>query len=188
MTRPSEPADRADLTWHELLFPAGLDQPPVLNFLRVLATRTRHGLFGRTDPLVIETIGSARGLRWSLGTSRRETAWTLPQLRSQVPGVRLERLDQRLMPPVELAIELRLNTAGRSLRTDAGEAVASALLTVLRDVHGDELAALTWLIGPWLPRPVVKPQPGQPGGLLARLVQPPRLDREDLAALKAKIR
>ena len=75
----------------------------------------------------------------------------LQQLRSQLPGVRLDRLDERLVPPMALAIELRLTSANRSLRTDTGEVAAATLLSVLRDVHGDELAALSWLIGPVTP-------------------------------------
>ena len=149
-------ASPSGMTWHELFFPANLDAELVINFVRVLVTRQRRAMLAGPDLLVVETVGTSRGLRWGLGASERETAWLLPHLRGQVPGLRLERRDERFLPAMDFAVELRLSNPGRSLRTDTVEVTSRALLTALADVHGDEVAVLSWLIGPSLRRPVIK--------------------------------
>ena len=144
------------LTWHELTFPNDFTHDDVVRFVRTLAMRPRHGLLQQAEPVVCEVVSTRRELRWTLGTSTRETATLLPQLRVHLPKVRLEQREARNLPAIERAVELRLNTHRRELRVDTSDALTASLLVALNDVHGDEVLVLSWLIGPWLPRPVVK--------------------------------
>ncbi len=140
------------LSWHELQFPNALTSDLVLGFTRMLAMRPRHGFLQQAEPLVCEVLSTPAGIRWSIGFSKRETTSLLPQLRGALPGLRVEPLEDRPLPAVERAVELRLSTNRRPLRTDTSDQLARTLLTALHQVHREEVLVLSWLVGPWLPR------------------------------------
>ncbi|MCA1701745.1 MAG: type IV secretory system conjugative DNA transfer family protein [Actinobacteria bacterium] len=121
------------------------------------------------------------------GLAQRERPTTVGQLRAHLPGVRLSEIEEPQRPLVTHGIELRLNTARRSLRSDISETVTASLLTAMTGLRTDEALVLQWLVGPWLPRPVVKRTGTMREGVgPERLVPSLPLDNEDAAALKAK--
>lgn len=170
------------LTWCELAFPTGFGVEQAIAFTRLLAMRPLHGLFRQPDPVVCEVVGTPEGLRWRLGMTGREAATLLPQLRTQLPGVHVDLVEARGLPPVSWAVELRLERGERPLRTDIPDAVTAALLTAVAGAQDDETVVMSWLVGPWLARPVVKPNMVVPGRFGLDTV----LDADDAAALRTK--
>jgi hypothetical protein len=173
-------------TWHQLQFPRDFATDGVLGFARSLAIRPRHGLLQISDPVILEAHGTAHSLQWRLGMSVRETPFVLAQLRTHVPGVRVAPFEPIDDPPVR-ATELRLSSARRPVRSDTEMHIAASLLTALRHARGDEWIRLQLVIGPWLPRPLVKRNgiwQGAFGFERLRLRQP--LDADDARALLQK--
>lgn len=166
------------LTWRELTWPTGFDADQAMVFTRLLAMRPLHGMFRQPDPVVCEIVATAAGLGWRLGLSGREAALLLPQLRAQLASVGVEPAE-RALPPLDWAIELRLDSATRPLRTDVAEPVAAALLTALSGVHRGEALVLSWVIGPWLARPAVAH--GDTIGVYG-----PPLSHDEAAAMRTK--
>ena len=177
------------LRWHRLHFPSTLDGDDVLGFVRTLAMRPRHGLLQQARPLVFEVVGTPDSIGWRLGIDPTESAAVLAQLRSQLPGVRTDPLDERRLPPVASGVELKLNTARRSLKSDLDAGVSAAVLTALHQLQRHEALVLQWLIGPWLPRPLIKRKGITALGLgYERQVLKLALDPDDSTALKDKLR
>lgn len=177
-----------DVVFFELHFPHDLTHESVLPFVRTLAARQRRGIFSGGDPIVFETLSEGRSLRWFLGVTRRESGSLLAQLRTQLPGARVTERSSR--PAIELsrAVELRLNTTRRPLRFDTAEGSASALLSALHHVNPAEALLLQWVIGPWLPRPVVKRVgPMKPGLGIEQLVLALSMDTEDASTYRKKL-
>jgi len=168
------------LTWRALQFPTGLELEQALAFTRLMGMRTLHGMFRQPDPIVCEVAATPGALRWRLGMTGREAGTLLPQLRTQLPGLAAEPVDDRALPTTDWAIELRLDSKVRTLRTDIAEPLAAALLTAISGVYGDEALVLSWVIGPRLARPAV-----QRGDRL-RTFGPP-LESEEATALRAKL-
>jgi hypothetical protein len=168
------------LTWYDLQFPAGFDHDQATGFTRLLAIRPRRGLFGQVAPIVCEVVGVPGGLRWRVGMTDRDAELLLPQLRTRLSSVAVRPVDDRGVPPLDWAVELRLDNRTRPLRTDIAEAVAAALLTAIGDVDDGEAVVLSWVVGSLLARPAV--QRGEQLGLLAD-----PLESEEATALRAKL-
>ena len=141
--------------WYRLTFPQDVTADAVLRFARALTVRRRRGLLGTADSVAIELVATKGALTWRLGVQQREEVQVLGALRHALPALRLEPLPVRQLNAVA-AWELRTNTARRPMSVAAPEQVAVALLVSLEDVAHDEEVVLSWLIGPWLPRPAVR--------------------------------
>jgi Type IV secretion-system coupling protein DNA-binding domain len=72
---------------------------------------------------------------------------TADQLRAVIPGLAVEDAGER--PPVSTnhAVELRLSTKHRPLRTDDLASVSRAVLTALAQVHQGEQLSIQWVLG-----------------------------------------
>jgi hypothetical protein len=167
------------LAWLALTFPAELTPDTVLAFTRLLTIRPLHGMWRQADPVVCEVVATGRAVRWQIGMTPREAAAVMPQLRGQLPDVAAEPTE-RLLPPIDAALELRLSSHTRPLRTDVPEAVAAAVLTALTSAGRDEALVLQWVIGPWLARPAVAR--GDRASLLG-----PELAPDEITAIRAKL-
>jgi hypothetical protein len=177
-------------SWWELSFPKDLDPKSVVSLMRTLAMRPRTGFFRRSDPVVFELVVCSEGVVWRIGTSEKLADWLVGQLRSTVPEVGARSTDfDRTNPDDALAIEVRVRSPRRPLRTDIPHTAASALLSSLNDLTKSETVTLSWLVGPWLPRHVPKPSNAAESGWysdLADLVVEEQLDFRDARALDRK--
>lgn len=177
-----------DLLFFELHFPRDLTHEGALPFVRTLAARQRRGLLATGDPIVFEAHAQGGSLRWFLGITRRESGSLLAQLRTSLPGVRARERTTRPVVALSRGVEVRLNTTRRPLRFDEAETSAAALLTALHRVKPGEVLLLQWIIGPWLPRPVVKRiGPMKPGLGIERLVLALSMDTEDASTYRKKL-
>ncbi len=175
----------ADLIWHELRWPRELSPEQVTQAVRLLAS-----VGGR--PVVLEAVGSTGGVehRLALPASRSESV--VEQLRAALPGLSVEALSIR--PPIKArhAVELRLTTSRRELRTDDMAAVSQALLTALAQLHRNENLSLQWVLGRALapaavPNQVTGGRESWAGALLlAPFSAPPTADAELRNAWRAK--
>jgi hypothetical protein len=86
------------------------------------------------------------------------------QLRTALPGLAVEEVPTRRPSKTTRAVELRLTTKRRALRTDEVASVSSALLTALSDLNPGEVLTLQWVLGrQLLPRAVPNRLEAVPG-------------------------
>ena len=69
------------------------------------------------------------------------------QLRAALPGLSVEALPERPALTATRAVELRLSTRRRPVRSDDLTAVSRAVLTALAHLHKGEHLALQWVLG-----------------------------------------
>lgn len=173
--------------WYALTFPADLSPDAVTQFMRSLAARGRKGWIGGGRSILFETEHTGRDWQWRLGVRTDEAAAVLRLLRSHLPQVAYEAVDNP-RSLVSRGVELRLRSALRSVRVDQSEAAASTVLNTMSGIGKDETVLLQWVVGPWLPRspvpnPSDRPQPGMPWELFQPGVA---LDAEATQALRRK--
>jgi hypothetical protein len=175
----AEPAHGRGLVWSALSFSARFDLDQAAAFTRLLDTRPVYGWLRQADPVVCELTATPAGLAWRLGMTPREAPVLIPQIHAQVPGVTVETA-ARGLPALGGALELRVESHLRTLRTDTAEAVAAGVLTAMTGRAPGEAVVLSWVIGPPLARPAVSA--GDTAGWLG-----PELDTDDATALRAKL-
>lgn len=129
----------AGRTTYRVELPSELSLDMVTAFARSLTTlRPPAGsLLGR-DSVVFEVV--RRGgttLQW-LRLPQRRAAQVLAQLRSLIPGVRAEHLNQPATLEPTWVRELRLPAIGTPLRTDQAESFASSLLHAVATTTPEE--------------------------------------------------
>jgi len=170
--------------WYQLTFPDEVTAEAVLLFTRSLTVRKRSGLLGTADTVALELLATKQAITWRLGLMQREEPQVLGALRHALPAIRLKPLSVRQISATA-AWELRTSTHLRPLAVTAPEQVAAALLVSLQDLVTGEEVVLSWLVGPWLPRPPVRPvQKSRDAGLLD--VGDLSLDSEQTRALRDK--
>jgi hypothetical protein len=176
----------AALTWYGLRWPREVEAEQLTQVFRLLATAAG-------SPLVIEAVGSPGGVehRLALPTGRAEA--TVDQLRASLPGLAVEAVGTRPALTATRAVELRLSTQRRPLRTDDMNGVSRAMLTALAQVRRGERLCVQWVLGRSL-APMAVPNHldglGHESWLGALLVAPfgtpPVADVELRNALRAK--
>jgi hypothetical protein len=173
------------LTWYGLRWPREVTPEQVEQVFRLLATVAG-------TPLVIEAVGQYGSVTHRLGLASGQTS-VVNQLRAAIPGLVVEVSPQRAVPTMSRAVELRLSTRRRSLRTDDPVNVNRALLTALAHVGRDEALGLQWVLGrPLIPTAVPQhldtlSRESWLGALLAAPFGGPRpVDAELRQALRAK--
>ena len=145
----------SELMWCQLGMPNDLQGDAMLDFLRSLAMRPRRGLLLGRSPVIFEVRANREGVTHWLGAAESASRSVLAQLHVHVSNVRVSNNAARGTQPLRVW-ELRLTSHRRPLRTDASGQISSALLASLNGHRPDEVIVLQWIIGPWLPRPVVK--------------------------------
>jgi len=146
------------MRWFTLAFPSETSAEAVLQFTRSLSMRRRYGLLGSADAVVAELIVTKAIVSWRLGFADREEAQIVGPLRAAFPALRLTALEGRSLQ-VDAAWELRTNTGRRPLSASDPEQLVVGLLASLQDLRDKEQVILSWLIGPWLHRSVVRVTP-----------------------------
>ncbi len=128
------------LNWYRLSWPREVDAEQVVQLCRLLAT-----IAG--TPVVIEIVGSVDGVehRLALPSGRAETV--VEQLRATIAGLGVENVSERPAVAALRAVELRLSSQRRTLRTDDPAGTGRALLTALAHVRRGEHLTLQWVLG-----------------------------------------
>jgi hypothetical protein len=128
------------LTWYRLRWPREVEAEQLTQAFRLLATTAG-------SPVVIEAVGSPGMVehRLALLVSRGESV--ADQLRAAIPGLALEALDTRPELAATRAVELRLSTKRRPLRSDDLAGVSRAMLTALAQVRRGERLSVQWVLG-----------------------------------------
>jgi hypothetical protein len=138
----------AELAWYRLKWPREVAAEQVVQVCRLLATTGGQ-------PMVLE-IGSRPGLvEHRLALPQGGASNTLDQLRATIPGLAIESLPERPVVAATHAVELRLTTSRRPLKTDDIGSAASAMLTALAHLHRGERLTLQWILARRLPAAVV---------------------------------
>jgi Type IV secretion-system coupling protein DNA-binding domain len=172
--------------WFRLRWPREVAPEQATQIFRLLATAG-----GR--PVIVEAIGSPGAVEHRLALPSGQAEGMVDQLRSALPGLSVEALPERAALAVTRAVELRLSTRRRPVRTDDLAAVSRAVLTALAHLHDGECLALQWTLGRTL-APVAVPIHveglGHESWLGALLLAPfgtsPPLDAEVRNALRSK--
>lgn len=132
------------LTWYRLRWPREVEPEQVTQVFHLLATTAG-------SPVVVEAVGSTAGVEHRLAVPAGQADVIADQLRATIPGLAVEDAGERPPMLASRAVELRLSTKHRPLRTDDRAEVSRAMLTALAHVRGDELLGVQWLLG----RPLV---------------------------------
>jgi Type IV secretion-system coupling protein DNA-binding domain len=172
--------------WFRLRWPREVAPEQATQIFRLLATAG-----GR--PVIVEAIGSPGVVEHRLALPSGQAEGMVDQLRAALPGLSVEALPERAALAVTRAVELRLSTRRRPVRTDDLAAVNRAVLTALAHLHNGECLALQWTLGRPL-APVAVPSHveglGHESWLGALLLAPfgtsPPLDAEVRNALRSK--
>ncbi|MGA8352882.1 MAG: hypothetical protein WB698_01785 [Solirubrobacteraceae bacterium] len=144
-------------------------------------------------PIIVEAIGSPGAVEHRLALPSGQAESMVDQLRAALPGLSVEALPERPALTATRAVELRLSTRRRPVRSDDLTAVSRAVLTALAHLHKGEHLALQWVLGRSLGPAVV---PNRVEGLaheswlgallLAPFTSPPPMDAEARGALRNK--
>ena len=134
---------RVPLVWHTLRWPRDVVAEDVVALMRLLVTAAG-------SPLILEATGTPGSVthRFAVPDGRQENI--AHQLRSAMPGIRVDALASRPPVQVDRAIELRISTNHRPLRTEQAATVIRSLLAALSDLKSGETLSLLWVLGPTL--------------------------------------
>jgi len=144
------------LSWFELTFTAGLTPDQAIGFVRSLASRGRAGWISPVAPLVFELRADKHGVRWLVGLFERESQDLAGRLEFWLPGLAVTPLPATGL--VEgLAIEVRLRSQRRPLRSELGPDIAREVLAGVGRLRGEEAIVVQWIVGGWMPRSPVAP-------------------------------
>ena len=134
---------RVRLVWHTLGWPRDVSPDDVAEVMRLLATAAG-------SPLILEATGQSDSVthRFAVPEGRHENI--AHQLRAALPGNRVEAMQSRPTVEVDRAIELRLSTRHRPLRTEQTATLSRTVLAALCDLKAGETLSLLWVLGPTL--------------------------------------
>jgi hypothetical protein len=132
---------RVPLSWSTLQWPREVTPEQLLGVFRLIAT-----IGG--SPMILEAVGQPGAVTHRLAVASGRAGNMANQLTGALPGLRVEELSARPTPITDRAIELRLSTRRRTLRTDEIASVSRAVLTALSDLKAGEMLSLIWVLGP----------------------------------------
>jgi len=142
-------------------------------------------------PVVIETVSSSAGVEHRLALPATRAESVVAQLRACIPGLAVEEVGTRPAIAATRAVELRLSTKRRPLRTDDLAGISRAMMAALAQVRRGEQLSLQWV----LTRPVLSmavpnhlavPESWLGALVLAPFRPPPSVDPEVRNAVRAK--
>ena len=127
------------LVWYQLCWPREVAADQLTQATRTLATTAG-------SPVVIEAVASLGHVDHHLAIPQGREG-VANQLWAAIPGLATETLNKRPEAGVNRAVELRLSTRNRPLRSDDLAGVSRALLTSLAHVGENERLVLQWILG-----------------------------------------
>ncbi|HEY4813010.1 MAG TPA: hypothetical protein VIH71_18330, partial [Solirubrobacteraceae bacterium] len=110
------------LPWHRLRWPREVTPEQIGQAFHVLATVAGW-------PVVVESVGRGGRVEHRLAVPVARAAGVIEQLQAAIPGLAVEAAKSR--PPLDIthALELRLSTRRRPLRTDDLAGVSRTIVT-----------------------------------------------------------
>jgi hypothetical protein len=129
-----------ELTWYQLRWPREVEPDQLTQVCRLLAT-------AGGCPVVIEAVGAPGRVEHRLALPASRAEGMVEQLRAAIPGLSTEAVGTRPALALTRAVELRLSTRRRALRTDDLAGVSRAVLIALAQVHRGERLTLQWVLG-----------------------------------------
>jgi RecA/RadA recombinase len=127
------------LTWYRLRWPREVESEQIAQVFRLLATVAGQ-------PVVMEAVGSPGNVEHRLALPSAHAESVVDQLRAAIPGLAVEAVGTRPAMAATRAVELRLSTKRRALRTDDLAGVNRAILTALAHVRRGERLSLQWVL------------------------------------------
>ena len=127
------------LSWFELCWPRTVESDRLFDATATLATA--GGV-----PLVVQAVGHSGSVSHQIALDQGRAANVGHQLRSCVPGLSVTR-QESANHSCDRAIELRLSSKHRPLRSERLEIASQSLLAALSDVGSDEVLILRWILG-----------------------------------------
>jgi hypothetical protein len=131
---------RTPLAWYQLRWPREITAEQTIQCWRLMAAAA--GV-----PIIVEAVGRPSMVDHYLAVPRGRAGAVVHQLRATIPGLALESVSSRPNVDVRRAVELRLSTHCRSLRTDETSAINRAALIALAHVSRNERLILQWTLG-----------------------------------------
>ena len=131
---------RHDLVWHRLRWPREVTTDQLGLVFRLLAS-------AGGQPIIIETVGSPGTVEHRLALPESRSGSVVDQLRAAISGLAIEEVPNRPPLGASHAVELRLTTRRRPLRTDDMAGLSRALLTALAHLHKGEHLSVQWVLG-----------------------------------------
>ncbi|MEM9520398.1 MAG: type IV secretory system conjugative DNA transfer family protein [Actinomycetota bacterium] len=140
-----------------LRLPTGMDDRTLTRLMAAFAADLRPAGMFQPRPVVRLRVRGAGSQVEHLLDVDDASARVLGRLRAVLPGARVEPLDiVDDLDPTE-AVELRLNTTHRPLRTDRADEISSAVLGALAEAGPKEVVELQWFLsGDGTPQPARK--------------------------------
>jgi hypothetical protein len=170
---------RRELSVYRLRFPRGLKADQVVSWLATLPPPGR-GPLGR-PPLALDIVATDGGIEHRLAIPASGAEALTVQLQTALPGIRLEALENDVLPQTSHAVELRATSRIFPMAVDRADAGAAALLASLQPLAAGELVHLQWLVRA-APVPAV-PRRSDPAGVLSSQGVS---DGDDLRGLRRK--
>ncbi|MEV0398774.1 hypothetical protein [Actinoallomurus sp. NPDC050550] len=133
---------RDSLVAYRIRFPSGLTAEAVAKCLSVVSGATRR------KPVVIEVIGTGRGIEHHLLVPRSGAAGIVSRLSAALPGIRVQEVPDYFAgcPPIRAACELRTSHVWRPLAGNRAESSISGLLASLYPLGAGECVRIQWVI------------------------------------------
>jgi hypothetical protein len=128
------------LTGYRLRWPREVEPEQVAQIFRLLATMAG-------SPIILEAVGSAGTVEHRLALPANRADGVADQIRATIPGLSVEEVSTRPAIAATRAVELRLSTKRRPLRTDDMTGVNRAMLTALAQVRRGERLSVQWVLG-----------------------------------------
>jgi hypothetical protein len=134
---------RVPLVWHTLRWPREIDAEALSEIIRLLATTAG-------SPMILEAVGRSGAVEHRLAVPEGRHDNVSHHLRAALPGIGVDELASRPTLLVKRAVELRLSSAHRPLRTVDPATVSHSVLGALSDLKAGETLSLVWVLGPTL--------------------------------------
>jgi hypothetical protein len=132
------------LCWYRLRWPREVELERLRAMSLLLATSA-------AAPVVVESVGRAGVVEHRLGLPASRASAVVEQLQGALPNLGMVAVEARPSSALGRALEVRLTTPERALRTEQSELVSRALLTALALARRGEEVVVQWQLLTALP-------------------------------------
>lgn len=139
---------------YSLAFPSDLDSGQVLVWLTAISGTLRTGAprLKGVHTIVFEVWVDERGIHHELKVPWQHADYVIGQLRSLVPGIRVQPVEHHRNHAWNKAVEVGESNPQRTLRIPNPEAFSASLLASLQALHDGEVVLIQWVVTPAIPQ------------------------------------